>query len=746
MNAPRALLVAALCLGTSALAWESVCTQSADPTVEVDAYPRTSAPACSPDAGPNTARQRWLGVLDEHRRLFELSRQKAGLPASVSATVRLRVFTSSAPVQVGTQTLTSLRPAPFAEATRVQTRAFSIGELAQLPDFSYALWDWAEGHETCPLPGVDADPVACHDFSSHMGPVNANHFLPLAGDFYARYHRLALAQAAECAQLRDRLGARAAEFTAFTDECETLALTLEAVAHHYLQDAFSMGHMWQRWGSAELADFPGATPLEQRDRAVLVALVSGMIHGSRGVLQALPGWTSFDVNDALSAPNANVALVSGDGTSMPGVGDDYLEPLLSPEYASQAALLFACAESGLKQVYLASGSQHGPLADGTAVLGLVDPEGPLCFGQRATNRAMVEAAAIQFKFVGVQHSLPLDARMVGYLVPKVARSQGEVPVDAGIKNPFRYGMQRWTSLARLAGKDAPGRDHRGRWRARRPARGEAERGVPREGPAHLVRRARAPLAGGVDRLGRDPAAGVRARAAVPSGDREGLVRGARCARARRAPGPRDGRDARCRRACRGVRGVHRARRPARAEQRGRSGSAVLAPRAWLGGRERRWVGRAGAACARVLRLPMSGEGRGWARGGSSRTCGSRFAARLRLVTEVPSRGTLGHFLHLQPDRRTRRRQTRWSLLRPFPSERDGSWGDACSERASAARLHRTGPHRPTRLPVTRWMMPGRLGSRDRQRGAEAIAARPGTTGDGSTPLRGQPAGALRRPA
>ncbi|OJT18034.1 hypothetical protein BO221_41815 [Archangium sp. Cb G35] len=455
----RGLLVSSvLLLSLPAAAWESVCYEQKDPTKEVSEYPRGSGSSCAPAAGPNTARQRWVGELDEHRQLWELTREKAGLPAGTSATARLRVFTSSQPLNVDGQTLTSLLPVPFAETARVQVRAFTPGELAQLPDFSYALWDWATGHETCPLPGIGADATQCHDFATHMGPVNSNHFLPQAGRFYAHYHGLALARARECKAMKDLLGAAAGRYGDYLRACETEALALEAVGHHYLQDAWSMGHMWQRWGSPELSDFPneGAAP---RDRAVLIALASGLLHGARGVLQRLPEWTSYDVNDALCAPHPSVEFVSPDGARYPAIGDDYLH-LLPPvgtgsTYAPQSERLLSCAVSGMREVYAAAGENHGALGPPAEGLRTLEPTGPECFGQRATNRAMLEAAAVQFRIVGQQVTLGLDSRVVGWIIPTVAHETGEVPVPARLKNQFRLEMQRIVSLTRLMAKERP---------------------------------------------------------------------------------------------------------------------------------------------------------------------------------------------------------------------------------------------------------------------------------------------------
>jgi hypothetical protein len=454
----KLLLSSVLLLSLPAAAWESVCYEQKDTSKEPGEYPRGSGTYCAPAAGPNTARQRWVGELDEHRRIWELTREKAGLPAESSATVRLRVFTSGEPLNVEGQQLTSLLPVPFAETARVQVRAFTPGELAQLPDFSYALWDWATGHETCPLPGAGVDATQCHDFATHMGPVNSNHFLPQAGRFYAHYHALALARARECKTMRDTLGAAGGRFGDYLRTCEAEALSLEAVGHHYLQDAWSMGHMWQRWGSPELADFPSNGD-DRRDRAVLVALASGLLHGARGVLQRLPEWTSYDVNDALCAPHPSVEFVTPSGARYPAIGDDYLE-LLPPlgsgsTYLPQSERLLSCAVSGMREVYAAAGENHGPLGAPAEGLRTLDPTGAECFGQRATNRAMQEAAAVQFRFLGQQVSLGLDSRVVGWMVPTVARETGEVPVPPRLKHEFRLGLQRIVSLTRLMAKERP---------------------------------------------------------------------------------------------------------------------------------------------------------------------------------------------------------------------------------------------------------------------------------------------------
>ncbi len=54
-------------------------------------------------------------------------------------------------------------------------------------------------------------------------------------------------------------------FGDFLKDCEIESLSIESVAQHFLQDAWSEGHMWERWGSCEISDF---RPLPQCVREV----------------------------------------------------------------------------------------------------------------------------------------------------------------------------------------------------------------------------------------------------------------------------------------------------------------------------------------------------------------------------------------------------------------------------------------------------------------------------------------------
>ncbi len=214
-----------------------------------------------------------------------------------------------------------------------------------------------------------------------MGPVNSGHFLPQASQFLAHYHALALDRAGSCRTMRDTLGSHATRFRSYLEACEVEALSLEAVAHHYLEDAWSSGHMWQRWGSTALADFP------DRESAVLVAITSGVIHGARGDLQSrVPAWTGLDVADALCAPGPSIAYQPWLGLPSPMLGDLYLDQLATGEFATQHDTLYACATTALREVYVAAGENHGALGASGATS--VSDFAEECFGQRATNLAV----------------------------------------------------------------------------------------------------------------------------------------------------------------------------------------------------------------------------------------------------------------------------------------------------------------------------------------------------------------------
>jgi hypothetical protein len=448
----------------SALAWDSRCYLA-------------GGAQCK--EGPATARSRWIGPSDEHRALLELGRIFGGLPSSTKNDFTLPVFTSDTEIDVvfsgGTPPppfqsapppnaiqVTSLRPVDFIDAQRTQTRTMSFPEFAQLPDHAFSLWDWALGNETCPL-DENTEAVACHEFKTHMGSVNSNHFVPQSAFFYAYYHQLALDRAADCKKMIDKLDDARARFAEFPIACEQEALVLEAVGQHFLQDAWASGHMWERWGSPDAADFPSPT------RALLVAMTSGLIHGARAVLEDLPaeavallGTTEYHFDDPLNAPAPAVGFrAPGDLAPQAGVGDLYLTDLIAQGGASFPAAfnrLFSCEAAGLRAVYEAAGEPEGPLGELRAGLTAVDPTSDTsCFGQRDTNAAMEKGIGLDFSTPdGTPVRLELDALTATLLVPILSTQAGGAPTEAD-KAQYQVDMAHIVSIARLtAGQDPNG--------------------------------------------------------------------------------------------------------------------------------------------------------------------------------------------------------------------------------------------------------------------------------------------------
>jgi len=428
------VVLSLLLLATSAGAWDSRCYKAG-----VD---------CAP--GPESARNRWIGPSDEHRALYEATRVLAGLPAAASAPFTLDTFTGDDPVNLNGQPAKSFAPVDFGGAMHVTPRTTTAGEFAQLPDFSYALWDWVTGNEQCPLGPIPAQD--CHDFATHMGPVNSNHFPPQSQIFYTYYHALAMFRADACKTMQTRLGSEAPRFTDFLRACEDEALVLEATGQHFLQDAWSSGHMWERWGSPDLGDFPDDTT------AIMVAITSGLIHGARAVLEDLPhshpdisaalavagfDLTQYDFDDQMCAPHPDVQWVGPlDPTPQPGFGDLYLPDatgFLSAQggatFSEQHRGLFSCAVAGLRAVYLAAGEQHGQANPPAGALLSLDPTSADCFGQRATNRAMLRGIGIDFVDAhGVAQRLELDGTIAAWLVPALSTVAGGSPTPARVND------------------------------------------------------------------------------------------------------------------------------------------------------------------------------------------------------------------------------------------------------------------------------------------------------------------------
>ncbi|MEZ4463031.1 MAG: hypothetical protein R3F43_00575 [bacterium] len=247
-------------------------------------------------AGPLVARSTWAG---EHGQLAQTVFTRLGMPEALLNAREVTVFTDGSPIppaagEPAVPDLESLAPVDFADVESQVSRYMQAAQLAELPDMAYSFQDWLTGNETCPLEGADPNPVLCHiyafDYSlgirprlslGYIGPVNSTHFSPQAGAMHAHYHQVALALADRCADMARRLGGnRAAEprYAAYLQECDWLALALEGVGQHFLQDVWSSGHMWHRWGGPTLASVDGELV------GGIVAAVAGFIHGAKSLV------------------------------------------------------------------------------------------------------------------------------------------------------------------------------------------------------------------------------------------------------------------------------------------------------------------------------------------------------------------------------------------------------------------------------------------------------------------------------
>ena len=334
-----------------------------------DSRCRATDPDCS---GEEAARTPWM--VSEHGALWLEARQLAGLPEALD-----EPFVVRTPVLAGQ----SLAAAPLDLATSFVERRIELAVFAQLPDLSYTLWDWTSGNEGCPPSGT-AGFAECHAFRAHMGWLNSTHFLPQAEQVFTYLHALAVQRAEACSGMRTSLG-EGSESVEVLRACDREALLIEAQAHHYLQDAWSMGHMWQRWGSPELSDFAGAAAIglaSVKGVGDAVGRGSGIIHGAKAL-------TGFD--DAMCGPQPGVAFVH-DGAAYAGAGDLFTTALrTSPPLAGQRDLMRACLVSAMREVYVAGAHSFGPAVEpGIPTVSL-----STCFSQRATNRAIALGAAIQ---------------------------------------------------------------------------------------------------------------------------------------------------------------------------------------------------------------------------------------------------------------------------------------------------------------------------------------------------------------
>jgi hypothetical protein len=217
-----------------------------------------------------------------------------------------------------------------------------------------------------------------------------------------------------------------------TYECEREALVYEMFAQHFLQDAWSSGHMWHRWGRSEpsffnyyLKDAHGFKWDVDRDnvpeanrpgrRAVIAGITAsfvGMVHGTKAITRhAFPDkygpagnllvWAGLS-DDPLSAPfyfdlmaghSMPVLWSDSQGNVAQGIGDLFVGAVLAggdPQFQEEADRLRMCTGKSLREVYDAGPHAHGEPGAFSGRWPLDDFDiDAKCWSQRATNNSMV---------------------------------------------------------------------------------------------------------------------------------------------------------------------------------------------------------------------------------------------------------------------------------------------------------------------------------------------------------------------
>lgn len=351
-------------------------------------------------------------------------------------------------------------------------RSISLLDLTQLSDSSHSLADWAESNEVCPLPGLEGAFTGslsenCHDYGIVMGAANATHFAPLNRQSWRYYHFLAKQRMAQCAKLaqlkqpfytaynpvvcapgtpisqcdpsRNDWHQEMHENATEMHECEREAMAYEMIAQHFMQDSWSSGHMWKRWGKANFSEFPsefaqysGSADVPQENHAprraaiaLMTAALAGEVHGVKPVLLSqlyqkknVPNaivdygaWLGL-ADDPLCGPTYSrpgsehlVRDVEWRSTTaaprFPGAGDLFWAPPEDSEefpparvsddakYGEQRGRLLTCAGASMLEAYNAMPAPHAhgePVPDPS--LADVDPDGEECWDHWATNQAM----------------------------------------------------------------------------------------------------------------------------------------------------------------------------------------------------------------------------------------------------------------------------------------------------------------------------------------------------------------------
>jgi hypothetical protein len=389
------------------------------------------------------------------------------------------------------------------------TRSVSPYEFTQVPDFASSVADWAAGNERCPLAGYygayeGPSNDGCHQFAMALGAVNVTHFKPLNRWMWNYYHELAKARMGECRPLVAAISSYTTnwiydnlyDFDPFSiyateaHECAREAWLYEMWAQHFLQDAWSTGHMWYRWGKASITDVDylldgenreDVPPLNQAPRRAIIAgmvsSISGMVHGAKAlavkVLEKNPNLAKvFDnprlVDDPLNGPfyfvdDKPVHIEWWmQGATYNGGGDLFWRPASNrsgsvyddADFAEQRQRLLNCGAKSLLEIYRASQSLAADLfgaeepTDLGGALDTITLQDNYCWGQLATNDSMLHSIGVSSAVYGKN----TDDSLVWYantLVRPTLVGFSSFPRGKKDKYPNDPGMQ-----ARVKDRDA----------------------------------------------------------------------------------------------------------------------------------------------------------------------------------------------------------------------------------------------------------------------------------------------------
>jgi hypothetical protein len=415
----RLVLFAVLLSGSICFAYDSQCRPDTGGFGNGD-Y-EASICAKAPECGDGVNMTRGI-MVGEHAKITRDAMRYLGIPEAIIGENAIPTYYApnrAVPTQPG---LATQEPATIALMQVQVSRKTVIPELAQLPDASYGLGDYLLGNEHCLasyIPrGTFDDVQACHSFTSHMGAVNSTHFSPQNHAVYTLYHQLALTTAKRCVAMKAAFDNASKSAThplyATNDDsiadCEREALAMQAIASHFLEDAWSSGHMWERWGAPDFLAAP-----EDRINALVTGSVSGLIHGWRALAGSYPLVREIK-DDQLCMPGPwpketdfvqwtypPTSGVVWSGGLQAGGGDGYLldcptepgkmhvdwrletEPLLAMQYNTMRE----CVGNGFAEVYDAGPQTQGPRSGGPAIFLTTGSQDPRCWEQRVTNKSLM---------------------------------------------------------------------------------------------------------------------------------------------------------------------------------------------------------------------------------------------------------------------------------------------------------------------------------------------------------------------